>query len=122
MKHILVVDDEEAITYVFRRYFEHFGYRVTTAGDGDSAWHAFQSSPADAVLTDQSMPGLSGVELTEHIHGLSPSIPVIIFSAYVRDIVKPDGNTVLVEKPASPTMILTLLQEKLGSGSAVQKP
>ncbi|MBK4735866.1 response regulator [Noviherbaspirillum pedocola] len=120
MKHILVVDDEVAITYVFRRYFEHCGYRVSTADNGDSAWSSFQRDPADAVLTDQTMPGLSGVELTKHIHAKDATIPVILFSAYVRDIVNPGGNTVMLEKPASMTIILGLIKERLNRASAAQ--
>lgn len=118
MKHILVVDDEEAITYVLRRYLEHFGFRVSTASDGDSGWGAFQRCPADAVLTDQSMPGLSGVELIERVRAINPTIPIILFSAYIRDIADPGGNTVLLEKPASPAVILGLLRERLQGTSA----
>lgn len=120
MKHILVVDDEDAITYVFRRYFEHFGFRVSTAGDGSSAWESFQRDPADVVLTDQTMPGLTGAELTEHIHAKDATIPVILFSAYVRDIVNPGGNTVMLEKPVSMTIILGLIKEKLSGAAAAQ--
>jgi len=113
MKHILLVDDEESVVYVFQRYFQHFGYRVTAARDGDSAWAAFQSDAADCVLTDETMPGRSGSELAAAIYQVRPDIPVIIFSAYVSQIRQVGPNVTVLRKPVDPKTVVAMFDMAL---------
>src|SRR6185436_16440803 len=64
-EHILLVDDEEALVSLGKSMLEHLGYRVTTRTDSIGALEVFKSQPEDfdMVITDQTMPHLSGADL-----------------------------------------------------------
>jgi PAS domain S-box-containing protein len=84
-KHILYVDDEEALVFVASRGLSRAGYRVTTHSDARAALADFRSRAAefDAVVTDLSMPGLSGTELARELLRLRPGLPIILLSGYM---------------------------------------
>jgi CheY-like chemotaxis protein len=81
VKHILVVDDEEAVCYVFERYLAIKGYRVSVAYSGEQALEAFQRDTPDLVVTDYKMPGMNGDELLRRLRAIDPSLPAIMISA-----------------------------------------
>lgn len=76
---ILVVDDEAQIARVLRRSLAARGYEVQTAGDGEEALATFQSWPADLVITDLSMPNMTGLELCRRLRATS-RVPIIVLS------------------------------------------
>lgn len=78
-RNILVVDDEPQITRVMRTTLSSHGYTVRTAGDGDEALEVMRSWTPDLVITDLSMPNLSGLELCRAIRAKS-TIPIIVLS------------------------------------------
>jgi len=81
---ILVVDDEPAQVRQARVKLTALGFEVTTFDDPQIALDAFVADP-DAfhcVVADQSMPSLTGVELTKHILAKRPHMPVFICSGY----------------------------------------
>jgi len=86
MKHVLVVDDEEAITYIFRRYLEAAGYRVSTARDGVEALALFDGEAIDALVTDARMPRMNGNELISRVRPRHPDLPIAVVSAYPLEI------------------------------------
>ena len=86
MKHVLVVDDEEAITYIFRRYLEAAGYRVSTAQNGVEALALFDGHSFDAMVTDVRMPRMNGSELISRVRPLYPELPIAVVSAYPMEI------------------------------------
>jgi signal transduction histidine kinase len=90
-EHILVVDDEPDIAVMLTRMLETRGYRVSAFVSGPEALAAFRRSPAafDAVISDQTMPRLSGVELAREVHAQRPELPVILTTGY-RDRVRSD--------------------------------
>ncbi len=83
-KHILVVDDEVSLVYFLRELLQKKGYRVTVASDSYEAWDLFSASPADfdLVITDQTMPGLSGVQLSAKMLTLRAELPIILCTGY----------------------------------------
>jgi len=81
VKHILVVDDEEAVGYVFERYLAIKGYRVSVAYSGAQAIETFQREVPDLVITDYKMPGMNGDELLRRLRALQPGLPAIMISA-----------------------------------------
>jgi CheY-like chemotaxis protein len=81
VKHILIVDDEEAVGYVFERYLALKGYRVSLAYSGEQALEAFGRDRPDLVITDHKMPGMNGDELLRRLRALAPELPAILISA-----------------------------------------
>lgn len=78
-KRILLVDDETQITRVLKRSLTAHRYDVRTAADGDSALDLFSDWSPDLVITDLSMPEMSGIELCRELRKKS-QVPIIILS------------------------------------------
>ena len=79
-ERILLVDDEEVLGALAKQGLQLLGYRVTARSDSKEALDEFQNRPRDfdLLITDLSMPGLSGVELTNRIRKLNPDLPAIL--------------------------------------------
>ena len=84
-KQILFVDDEESLALLGADLLDDFGYTVTCAFNGEDALQLFQlqSSCFDMVITDESMPGISGIKLAQELCLISPSTPVILCSGHM---------------------------------------
>jgi two-component system, OmpR family, KDP operon response regulator KdpE len=78
-KRILVVDDEPQITRVMRRSLMTHGYDVHSAADGEAALQTFGDWPPDLVITDLSLPNMSGLELCRRLRAIS-QLPIIVLS------------------------------------------
>lgn len=85
-ERLLYVDDDEAIVILARRVLGRLGYQVTAFSDPRAAAEEFRAHPDDfdAVITDISMPGMSGFEMAEEVLGIRPGKPVIMTSGYIR--------------------------------------
>lgn len=85
-EHILLVDDEEDLVLLVTQLLERLGYRVTGFTNPVLALGAFQSDPSayDLVVTDVSMPGMSGPDLARHILLMRPAMPVVMTSGYLQ--------------------------------------
>ena len=81
-QRILYVDDEEPLVYLVTRVLERLGYRVSGYCDASAALEHFLAGPDDyaAVVTDLSMPVLSGADLARRILQVRPDMPVIMTS------------------------------------------
>src|SRR5712691_3559985 len=86
-KRILVVDDEQEITLVLRSGLTKHGYDVRVAGEGESALELFHMWTPDLVLTDLSMPNMSGLELCRRLRAIS-SVPIIVLSVKGDESIK----------------------------------
>lgn len=82
MKKILIVDDEESIHLLYREELEEEGYGVLSAMSGEEALKIFESMPVDLVVLDINMPGIKGIDVLRQIKAKSPTLPVILSSAY----------------------------------------
>src|SRR5215472_10880714 len=106
---ILVVDDESQITRVLRTALFSHGYEVRTAADGESALDVFHDWKPDLIVTDLSMPGMSGVELCKAVRKES-AIPLIVLSVRGEERHKVEaldsGADDYVTKPFSMTELL----------------
>jgi two-component system response regulator AtoC len=104
-KRMLIVDDEETLTFSLYQSFilEKRNYEVVTASSGEEASEKIAESPFDLVITDISMPGMSGLELLSNIKEMHPGTEVIIMTAYGSDDKKEEsmarGARYYVEKP-----------------------
>jgi PAS domain S-box-containing protein len=83
-EHILLVDDDEAIVTLNKSLLENLGYKVTASTSSlDTLW-TFQQSPDsfDLLISDMTMPQMTGAELAEKILAIRPGIPIILCSGY----------------------------------------
>ena len=78
-KRILLVDDEMQITRVLKRSLAAHRYDVRAAADGESALDLFRDWSPDLVITDLSMPEMSGIELCRELRK-SSQVPIIVLS------------------------------------------
>ncbi len=123
-EHVLYVDDEEALVFLATRLLERNGYRVTGFTDAISALKEFRANPQvyDVVVTDLSMPRMSGFELTEEVHKIRREIPVVLTSGYLQaeDQQKAEslGIRELIQKPASANLLAGALQRILAEQTA----
>jgi CheY-like chemotaxis protein/two-component sensor histidine kinase len=86
-RHIVYVDDYEALVFLAGRLLRKQGYRVTTFVSGEAAleWFRQWQEPVDLLVTDQNMPGMSGVDLVRAVRQLQPSQRVAIVSGHVSE-------------------------------------
>jgi PAS domain S-box-containing protein len=118
-EHILVIDDEPSILKVMQRNLAHLGYRVTAEGDSRQALALFTADPTafDLVLTDMTMPKLTGDRLAKAMLSIRPDLPIALCTGYSRLIdaqqVKADGIRALLMKPVSQKMLASELRRLL---------
>jgi two-component system chemotaxis response regulator CheY len=117
-KHILVVDDEEAVGYVFERYLSIKGYRVSVATSGEQALAAFQADPPDLVITDYKMPGMNGDELLRRLRALQSGLPAVMISANPIDVGPTLDEVMFFPKPVSLETLVEHLQRILSAPPA----
>jgi PAS domain S-box-containing protein len=123
-QRVLFVDDEEAVARLATLALTRLGYQVTAFSDAAAALRHFRRDPHafDAVVTDLSMPGLSGFDYAQKILELRPEVPVVLASGNVRPedevTAKRIGIRAVVGKPAALDQIAALLAEILEQAKA----
>jgi len=116
---VLVVDDEDMILEFMGDLLSGWGLEVTLKSSGLEAKHAFAAEPQryDLVLTDYTMPRVTGLELARQIHGIRPGTPVILYTGYGEDIAEDQlsgaGVRALARKPVEPAELFSLLRTHL---------
>jgi two-component system cell cycle sensor histidine kinase/response regulator CckA len=83
---ILYLDDEEPLVFVMKRMLEHLGHQVAGFTRSADALAAFTAAPGDfdLVLSDMSMPGMSGIEFARGVLAVRADIPVVIATGHVQ--------------------------------------
>lgn len=83
-EHILHIDDEEMLVELGQTIFERLGYQVTTTTSSFDALTKFESQPDtfDLIITDQTMPGMTGFDLAQRILKIRPRMPIILCTGY----------------------------------------
>lgn len=111
--HILLVDDEEAIAYVFKRYLERAGYRVTAAASAADALAIGSAGGVDMLVTDFRMPGMSGASLIERLRERQPGLPALIVTAYGAEVGVLSADVRVLNKPLSPQDLVDAVAQAL---------
>lgn len=102
---ILVVDDEPLLVRLNKRQLENNGYDVQIATESSDALRIFTESPDlfDLMISDLTMPKMSGRELIKRILNIAPDLPVIVFTGMKDENVAEElselGVKCIVEKP-----------------------
>ncbi|MHB8843374.1 MAG: sigma-54-dependent transcriptional regulator [Nitrospirota bacterium] len=79
---ILLIDDDDSLRRVMEFSLTEVGYSVQTAASGEDGLRLFEKDVFDAVVTDVTMPGMSGIEVLSTVRKSASSIPVIVITAY----------------------------------------
>jgi CheY-like chemotaxis protein len=116
---VLVVDDEQAIREFMSDLLGGWGLEVAVLADGIAARDVIASDPQryDLVITDQTMPQLTGLALAKLVSRLRPGLPVILYTGYAEDLspqqLREAGVVKLVRKPIEPAQFFPLLAAHL---------
>ena len=84
-QRILVVEVDAAVRRLNTEGLTYSGYQVDAAEDGASAWDALQRHSYDLMITDNTMPRLTGIELIEKLQTASIALPVIMATGTMPD-------------------------------------
>lgn len=80
-RRILFAEDDDIIRQIVSGFLANEGYVVNAAADGEQAWAALRHDDYDLLITDNSMPRLTGIKLIERIRQAGMSLPVIVASS-----------------------------------------
>jgi PAS domain S-box-containing protein len=91
-RRILFVDDEEALVEIAKQMLERLGYEVVAEKDSMKALKAFQREPErfDLVITDQTMPNMTGIELAKQVMAIKKDIPIILCTGF-SEVISPEA-------------------------------
>jgi CheY-like chemotaxis protein len=124
---VMVVDDEDMILEFMGDLLQGWGLEVTLMPNGFDARHAFAAEPRryDLVLTDQTMPLLTGLELARQIHRIRAGTPVILYTGYGEEIsaeqLAAARIRALARKPVEPSELFSLIKSHLKQKSNALK-
>lgn len=120
-RHILVVDDEPVVAQTIGFFLKEAGFEVTTATDGHQALNLIGRKDVDVIVSDLSMPGMSGPDLWQAVRQRRPELAErVIFST--GDSGRQRWSTFLensgcatIEKPFAPDALIRLIRETLAT-------
>jgi PAS domain S-box-containing protein len=125
---ILLVDDEEMLIRLGKSILKKLGHTVTAFSNSQDALDCFRQDPQafDLLLTDQMMPGLTGLELAQQCLTLRPDLPVILATGYSEAISKEQaqaqGINAILWKPVTINTMAETIQQALGKKEATNQP
>ncbi|RIK96472.1 MAG: hypothetical protein DCC71_22400, partial [Proteobacteria bacterium] len=120
---VLFVDDETAVVSVAKRVLESCGYAVAGFSEPGAALEAFRGRPHDydIVVTDVSMPGMTGFQLVDALLAIRADVPIVMTSGYVPAedlaLARDAGASEMLQKPYTTRDLVSLLDRLLASGA-----
>ena len=118
-ERILFVDDETALVDFGRRILANLGYRVTSTTSSLAALESFRANPMDfdLVITDMTMPHLTGTDLSRELLEIRPDLPIVLITGYSDGIteekIKALGIRRLLMKPLAVRDLARVIREIL---------
>jgi PAS domain S-box-containing protein len=90
-ERVLIVDDEAVIAEMVKTMLERFGYETDVFNSGIAAAEAFEAQPGryDLLISDLTMPHMTGLDLADKLHGQRPDLPVIIMTGFGDSLTDP---------------------------------
>jgi len=117
--HILLIDDEANLLHMNSWIIEELGYEVTAKNNGVEALETFKTSPADfdLIITDMTMPKMTGTQLAKHILDIRPGMPIIICTGH-SELINADqarelGIRGYLEKPILMATLANMIKNTL---------
>ncbi len=120
---ILFVDDEPEIVDMTLRVLTNLGYEVSVKTNGKDALQTFRSQPDyfDLVVTDLTMPGMTGIELARELIAIRPGIPIVLCTGYCEPTIQENalaaGVRELVMKPLFRSELAAAIKKALEPGA-----
>jgi two-component system cell cycle sensor histidine kinase/response regulator CckA len=124
-KHVMYVDDDEALVFLVARVLRRRGFTVTTFTDPRQAEAALTANPMDydLLLSDYNMPGYSGIDLLCHAKAIRPELPVALASGYVTPEIEhsaiQNGASALIYKPNDINEMCETVQRLIAGTDAI---
>jgi DNA-binding response OmpR family regulator len=125
-KRVLVVDDDRALRHALASLLQAAGYAVTQAADGPDALARLRRTPCDVMLLDINLPGMSGLEVLEHVRTVDSPPFVIMMTAdgtpehVVRAV---QGQAFrYVRKPFAPKTVVGIVEDAIAAAPAAALP
>jgi PAS domain S-box-containing protein len=126
-EHILLVDDEELLAELGQTMLERLGYQVTLCTDSIVALSLIReySNKFDVLITDQTMPGMTGFDLARNVLQIRPNLPIIICTGYSNlvdeETAKQAGIRGFIMKPLSKDGLAELLDRVINESSSQEQ-
>ncbi len=121
--HILLIDDEKVLVEMGQNMLQRLGYRVTVCNSSLEALVSFQNQPDayDLIITDQTMPGMTGIDLARRMLQIRPNLPIILCTGYssliTEDRAKAFGIKGFAFKPLARRDLAVLIHKVLGNST-----
>jgi len=127
MKRVLYLDDEQPLVFLVSRMLEHLGHPVVGFTNAAEALQAYKACPGEfgLVLTDMSMPGMSGLEFAQQILAIDPKATVVIATGCEdpnwAEHARAAGVRDVIEKPGTIAAMAEVLNRLLSRDEADQR-
>ena len=121
-EHLLIVDDDESVATFISELLKRSGYQVTMMTSSKETLSLFKKNPQryDLVITDQTMPDITGGELASKLLQVRPDIPIILCTGYSEKIDEKSALAIgiqrFLEKPIGPKVLLESVSRLLFPG------
>ena len=110
---VLYIEDNELVREITCELLARDAREIVAVGSGEEGLSAFKDSRFDIVITDVSLPAMSGFDLVRHVKRLAPSMPVILATGYPLDLDREQlGSKVrVITKPLEAPELDALIQD-----------
>jgi CheY-like chemotaxis protein len=120
---ILLVEDSPEVSLITVEYLQELGHQAVAVVDAELALEQVAQRAFDAVMTDVSLPGMSGIELAKELAKKCPKLPVVISSGYGSLNVEflmgnAQSNVMVLPKPYD----LDMLEKTLNEAASLGRP
>ena len=117
---VLIAEDNPGLARVLSFKFKSSGFDPITCGNGKLAWETFQTESFAAVISDQEMPYMTGIELCQKIREVNPDVPFFLVTGRQLELVSSgaaDGLNItsIFAKPFSPGIVQTAVSDAIGN-------
>ncbi|MBW2335095.1 MAG: response regulator [Deltaproteobacteria bacterium] len=114
-EHILFVDDEPAIVDIAKGMLEHLGYKVEARTSPMEALAAFKvlSGKFDLIVSDMTMPKMTGDELARELMAIRPDIPIILCTGFSEHITEEKAKAIGIQKFVMKPFIMREMAEAI---------
>ncbi|WP_343694335.1 response regulator transcription factor [Flavobacterium sp.] len=117
---IVLAEDNDILRKSLSFFLESKGFTVDQFSDGKDALEAIEKNSYDLILTDINMPGISGMQITQHVRQtINSDIPIIILTSSGVEQTELDsfdiGANEFIAKPISPAVLLVRINKLLNT-------